>query len=125
MLASRPGWLRKAIYRPTALAALLLGLLLIQPTLCVIHCAFDGHHHHGAHSKSEYNHLLCSLSDEQTAQSAHIPVPAFWPSLPSALLICLLMVAITQAPAPLPATRLASLRWSPPIPPPRRIADSR
>ncbi len=101
------------------LAAMLLGLLLIQPALCVIHCSTAPHHSSGAPLKGSQGHLICSLSDTQAPQSAHIPVPAFWPSLPAGALIIMAPAALLLVLPLLAVIDRPTLAWSPPIPPPR------
>ncbi|NNJ09188.1 hypothetical protein EKD04_002485 [Chloroflexales bacterium ZM16-3] len=113
--------LRRAAHLPSLLAAMLLGLLLIQPTLCIVHCATATHADAAADASGSQSHLICSLSDSQSAQSTHILVPAFWPSLPSAALSTLVPVALLLALPLLAIAGLCSILWAPPIPPPRAI----
>lgn len=110
--------LRDLARGPALIAAVLLALLLLQPTLCVIHCAAmaraAGHKHQPSHHS-----MLCSVVAGHADQGAHFSVPAFWPSLPAASPIWAGLVALLLTLLPAPARSLRSLSWSPPLQPPR------
>jgi hypothetical protein len=106
---------------PALLAAMLLGFLLIQPAICLIHCATTTSPQ--SIGPQTGSHLFCSLSQSQPRHITNTPVPTFWPALPAIssfvlspattwffVLICI-------------ATYILSPPWSPPIPPPRGITS--
>ncbi|WP_129632930.1 hypothetical protein [Candidatus Oscillochloris fontis] len=112
-------WLRQQW--PALFAATLLVFLCIQPILCIIHCSADAHLSPAERQGSQRNYFLCSFVQEEpeAPHPSHIPLPAFWPSLPAILPPTIfLIIALMQISMPTPQI-LASLRWSPPLPPPR------
>ncbi|EFO80739.1 hypothetical protein OSCT_1432 [Oscillochloris trichoides DG-6] len=102
-------------------AATLLLFLCVQPILCIIHCTADAHLSPAEIQVSQRSFFLCSLAqtEPEAPHLSHIPLPAFWPSLPAilpAIIFVLLALMLIRMPAP---QSLVSLRWSPPLPPPR------
>ncbi len=105
---------------PAILAALLLGLLLIQPALCLLHC-LDITYPHSVGQSFDQNHMLCSLADHQGDPATRVPLPAFWPTLPVTGVMLAPPAALLLVLLTLVASCVPSLTWSPPSPPPRTI----
>jgi hypothetical protein len=95
-------------------------LLLIQPLLCLVHCAMEARAmtHAAAHTAPS-DPFLCHMSD---AQSPHVLiVPAFWPGvLPVVVLLVTACSLLRRLMLVAPPHLIARL-WAPPIPPPRLI----
>lgn len=102
------------------LAVLLFGVLLCQPIFCVIHYATDAHRASVVDHLRYSRYFLCTLTDSLSPPTYPTSLPAFWPSLPylppaiavTVLLPLLLLIAR-------PPTKLRSISWLPPLPPPR------
>ncbi len=112
-------WLRQVSDMPALLAAMLLGFLLIQPAICLIHCATTTSP--PSVGPRTGSHLFCSLSQPQSSHIATTPVPAFWPTLPAMGFFVLTPVTTWLFVLICIAAYILSPPWSPPIPPPRGI----
>jgi len=112
-------WLRQVFDMPALLAAMLLGFLLIQPAICLIHCATTTSPQ--SIGPQTGSHLFCSLSEGQLSYTNHTPIPAFWPTIPAIGSFVLLPVTTWLFVLICIAAYALSPPWSPPIPPPRGI----
>jgi hypothetical protein len=112
-------WLRDLARGPALLAAALLALLLLQPVSCMIHCGAMARATSYRHA-NPHHHMLCSVAEDQADQGTHFSVPAFWPSLPAASPIWLILVALLLTLLAAAPHNPRSLSWSPPLHPPRR-----
>jgi hypothetical protein len=115
--------LRQMFRTPAFLATFLLGLLLLQPTISLIHCS-DMARVPSAGPSIHSSHLFCSLSDSPARQGARALVPSFWPTLPTVGAIELVQATPQIFLIALPTWRAPSLTWSPPVPPPRALAPA-
>jgi hypothetical protein len=106
----------------STLAVLLATLLLLQPFLCIVHCALVGAaaHPHTQHTRSASDPRALFLCDMPGAPAdAGLFVPAFWPGvLP--LVVAAVVFSRLLAVLTLPTVLSAPLRRiTPPTPPPR------
>jgi len=105
--------------KPALLAIVLLGLILTQPMLCLIHCTVGAYLAPADPYHPDGGHILCTLSDQTSSSQAHIPIPPFWPSLPTTTSVVLTLLTLLMLLSCIPPSALTSISRAPPLPPPR------
>lgn len=92
--------------------SLALLLLLLQPILCVVHCAL----HERAPAAADTGLFLCHASHPDG--ESPLLIPAFSPGLLPALALLAVVGSVCRLLPRLPR-RPSSHAWAPPLPPPR------
>jgi hypothetical protein len=92
-------------------------LLLIQPLLCVVHCAMDARAMTHAVHAAPSDFFLCHMAEP--VDSPALIIPALWPGvLPVLALLVMTHLLLRRLTIIAPPHLIARL-WAPPIPPPR------